>query len=93
MSSFNSVTTNNIPIVKDVHICKQSTDLEIQIQILTKKLNRCEVQCKQKAYEVNKLSTLVNYYQKRAKTLKDIISNLKSQELISDHTEQVLNVR
>lgn len=61
--------------------------------MLTKKLNRCEALCKQKAYEVNKLSTLVNYYQKRAKTLKDIIRNLKSQELISDHTEQFLNVR
>lgn len=80
-------------IVTDVHVCKQSMDMKIQIQTIKKKLSQSEALCKEKAYQINKLNALVGYYQKRAKTLKDIISNMKSQELISEQTEQVLNVR
>lgn len=91
--SFSSAEPDTLQILADVHVCKKSMDLEIQIQQLMVKLKRSEALCKEKANRINKLNALVSYYQKRAKTLKDIISNLKSQELISEHAEQVLNVR
>lgn len=80
-------------IIDDMHLCKQSIDLEIQVKSLTEKLNRSKELCKEKAKEIKRLNSAVSYYQKRANTLKDIISNMKSQELICDQAEEVLNVR
>lgn len=80
-------------VIDEVHICKKSMDLEIKVIALTEKLDRNKEIIKQKAIEIRKLNAQVRYYQKRASSLKDIISNMKSQELICDQAEEVLNVR
>lgn len=80
-------------IVDEVHLCKKSMDLEIKVKLLSEKLDRSKALCKEKANQIKKLNSLLGYYQKQAKTLKDIISNMKAQELISDQVENVLNVR
>lgn len=79
-------------IVDDVHLCKKSMDLEIQVKLLTEKLNRSKALCKEKSNQIKKLNSLLGHYQKQSKTLKDIISNMKAQELISDQVEEYLNV-
>lgn len=82
-----------VELVDEIHVCKKSLDLEIEVKRLSEKLDRMKEMFTAKASQIKKLDSLVAYYQKRAKTLTDIISNMKAQEFISDEAEQVLNVR
>lgn len=88
-----SVEDQRSQIVDQNHFCKRSLDLEVQVNALSEKLNRCKMLCKEKAIEIKRLNSMVRYYQKRSDSLKDIINNMKSQDLISDEAEEALNVR
>lgn len=68
-------------------------DLEVQVMNLQEKLKRNKELLKKKSYEIKKLDALVRYYQKRTFSLKELIKDLKSQELINEKTENALNVR
>lgn len=47
----------------------------------------------EKGKEIRQLNSLLSHYQRKTRSLKDILSNMKTQALITDHDEEVLNVR
>lgn len=90
--SVESTRVNHVQIVEENHICPKSLNLEVKMKNLTEKLNRSKQICADKSKQIKKLNSLLGYYQKRSKSLKEIISNMKNQELISEQTELILNV-
>lgn len=67
--------------------------MEIEVKKLTEKLNRSNAITKDKANQIKKLKSMVGHYQKQANKLRDIISNMKEQEFITNEAEEALNVR
>lgn len=84
---------HRLQVTNEDHFCKRSLDLEVQVRTLKEKLDRNQNILKVKANEIKRLKALVLYYQKRTHSLKEIISDLKSQKMISDQAEKALNVR
>lgn len=82
-----------LSIVNGLHVCQKSINLEFELMKLQDKLRKVQENCTAKSTEIKRLKNLLNYYQKRANSKKDIINNLKQQKLISNKAEEVLNVR
>lgn len=84
---------NRVSVVTSPHVCQKSIDLEFELMKLQTKMKKVQETCTTKSTEIKRLKNLLSYYQKRTNSMKDIINNLKQQNLISNNAEEVLNVR
>lgn len=57
-------SAEHIQCVDEIHVCKKSMDLDVEVKRLTEKFNRFRALCNDKSRQMKKLSRLDGHYQR-----------------------------